>query len=174
MFTVGALRVNRAARIAVHRIASISFDVPTTVEAARARGSCDLYGLYRGSWTRPHTNEPQPRARARVFCTQLCTDCGCTKYAVCVAKLPGQSRDCNILKNRYHSDKFIVAMFRSLSQEKFYILFSPCWIQLSRNRQSSNFIPFQVIYRMFLITYTWTFIKLVPLYMDIILLGSFR
>ena len=41
-------------------------DVLTAVGATRAHcspGSCGLCSLYRGSWARPHTNEPQPRAR---------------------------------------------------------------------------------------------------------------
>ena len=43
------------------------FDVPTTVRATGATGSCGWCGLYRGSWARPHTNEPQSRARARAL-----------------------------------------------------------------------------------------------------------
>jgi hypothetical protein len=47
------------------------FGVTTAVGVTRARGSCDLCGMYRGSWARPHTNEPRLEARTRAVWAQF-------------------------------------------------------------------------------------------------------
>ena len=73
MFTVTVLRVNWDARIPVQRLASIPFLHRQQSKPVARVTSAACIGE---SWARPHTNEPQPRARARarVIWSQLNKD----------------------------------------------------------------------------------------------------